>query len=106
MSDRNKVSDRNTIIRGYNQAGDDFLANDLREIFMLIETADDKALHNDMVRRIQKMIGDVGVNDLRTSVARMLLNRSGEFLLNLAKLIKNLSVRGIQNDEKNKKTNS
>ncbi len=85
------MNDRNAIIRGYNQAGDDFLANDLRKIFMLIETADDKALHNDMIRRIQKMIGDVGVNDLRTSVAKMLLNRSGEFLRNLAKLIKNLS---------------
>lgn len=92
------------IIHGYARAGDDFLAHKLRKVFTLLKTPEDMALHNDMIRDIQSMIGDVGANDLRRSTAGMLINRSENFLLRVANRIKNLSVRNMQNDQENQKS--
>ncbi len=89
------------IIQGYTQAGDDFLAHKLRKVFMLLTTPDEVAEHNDMIRDIQIMVGDIGVEDLRRGMAKTLINGSREFLRDVARHIKNLSLRNIEHGAKN-----
>ena len=84
-----------TIIKGYSQAGDEFLAEKLKKVFQVLNTPADVALHNDMVEDIQMMVADA--NSLRTNVARILVSKPKNFLLNVAELIRNLSLRNIEN---------
>jgi hypothetical protein len=80
------------IIRGYSQAGDEFLAEKLKKIFSELTTPEDVALHNDMLKDIQAMVGGDGA-ELRKAVARMLLTRPRKFLQNVANTILTLSLR-------------
>ena len=44
------------LYRGYNQAGEDFLAVKLAKLFTRIETDEDIALHNDMLTDVLEII--------------------------------------------------
>lgn len=70
------MNDGQITIRGYSQAGDDFLALKLRKIFMNLVTPEDVALHNDMLMDIQTMIGEGNADEFRKSVARTLTTMS------------------------------
>lgn len=89
------MNDNRAIIKGYSQAGDDFLAEKLKKVFMILRTPEDMALHNDMVRDIQLMVEDA--DSLRKSVARILIGNPRNFLSSVARLIRNLSLRNIEN---------
>jgi hypothetical protein len=83
------------IIKGYSQAGDDFLALKLKKVFAVLTTPEEVALHNDMVRDIQAMVVDY--DDFGKSVARIILSIPKNFLLRVANLIRTSSVRNIEN---------
>lgn len=90
-----------TIIRGYSQAGEEFLAGKLRKIFSELSTPEDVALHNDMLRDIQTVVGGDG-GDLRKAVARILIARPKNFLRSVARTIIELSLRNITHGKEEK----
>ena len=72
----------------------EFVAEKLKKVFQVLKTPADVALHNDMVEDIQMMVDP---NSLTTGVARILVSKPKNFLLSIAELIRNLSLRNLQN---------
>uniref|UniRef100_A0A6M3KLZ0 Uncharacterized protein n=1 Tax=viral metagenome TaxID=1070528 RepID=A0A6M3KLZ0_9ZZZZ len=90
------MRDKKILIQGYNRAGDDFLAEKLKKIFDILETQEKVVLHNDMVRDVMFMVGGDG-KDLRKGVARMLMTGTRNLFVEMAGLIRNLSLRNVEN---------
>ena len=73
-----------TLSACYAQAGNDFLAGDLECIFRVLESQEDIALHNHMVKKVVKMVGqDKEKANLfyRTLAHRLLRERAKQSLL-------------------------
>jgi hypothetical protein len=75
---------RDILIRGYSQAGNEFLADELGDVFKVIENDDDRAVHNRMIKRIAVMVG---------------LDKSMVFRMAVAETIIQMSVRNLNNGE-------
>ena len=82
------------IIRGWTSTTDEFMAYQLKKVFSVLNTPEDVALHNDMVEQIQTMIDDT--DGFLKAVARLIKKGPKDFLINLSKLIKNYSLKGIE----------
>jgi len=95
------------LIKGYSQAGEEFLAHQLwrKGIFKVLTTPEDVALHNEMVSEIQSMIGDGQSESLYKFTAKALIIRPKNFLYGIAMHIKNLSLRNSQNENEKKRRN-
>jgi len=90
---------KRVIIRGWHNSGEDFLAENLKKVFSILNSQGEVELHNDMVRNIQVMMGDDGSN-FRKGVAGILVKKPKNFLLSVANLILNLSLRSVNNVQK------
>jgi hypothetical protein len=75
---------RDILIRGYSQAGNEFLADELGDVFKVIDNDDDRAVHNRMIKRIATMVG---------------LDKSMAFRMAVAETIIQMSVRNLNNGE-------
>ena len=84
---------KKVIIRGWNDAGEIFLAEKLKKVFCLLDTPEDVALHNDMVEDVMIMVGDKP-NYFRRIVARIILSKPGDYLRRIAHFTLNLSKKG------------
>ena len=88
---------RDKLIKAYTQAGEEFVADRLKKVFCEIENQNDIALHNDMVREIQVMIGPPG--DFLRSVSRLLISRPKNFMLGVGSLVIVHSLRNYGNEK-------
>ena len=92
--------DKKVTARGW--CGDeDFLAEKLKKIFVIIETDDERSLHNDMVDDVMMMVGNaedpknraLRYNYFLKGVARIISNKPKDFLRRVARFITNVSRR-------------
>ena len=85
--------DKRILTRGWCDINEDFFAENLKKVFCIIETPEEIALHNDMVRQIQILVEPHPVNDFLKSVARRLKNRPKDYLRVMASLIKQFAMK-------------
>ena len=85
---------RKTLIRGWCDTSDEFLAENLKKIFSELTTPEDIALHNDMVRQIHDMVEVGTVEGFLIDVARYLKQRPKKYLRGIAGRIKQYSMKG------------
>ena len=90
------MTDRQTIIRGWNDAGDEFLALHLYKVFQKLGGADMKnkvALHDEMIRQIKFMISEEQRHDCIVSIARLILGGSIKSMKSLRKAVASLIIQ-------------
>ncbi|MDD5010497.1 MAG: hypothetical protein PHQ00_00065 [Phycisphaerae bacterium] len=83
------------LVRGYQCAGSDFLAYKLKRLFMIIETPEDIALHNDILGDVLVMIEPDPATFMK-AFADMLIERESipkGFLRKIADKILEISLK-------------
>ena len=86
--------DKRVLIRAWCDTDEEFLAENLKKIFCVLETQEEIALHNDMVRQVQDMVEPYPVRDFLKTIARYLKNRPRNYLRGMASIIKQFAMKG------------
>ena len=87
-------------LEAYQRAGDRFLAARLECVFKVLETPEDIALHNDMVREINALM----MHEKSTKqwfilrVAGVILTRSGDFYRMVASNLRLAAQKGVPSE--------
>ena len=90
------MTQKQTLMKGWHNGGDEFLAEQLRHIFCMLDTPRKVERHNFMMEQIQLMVpGDA--LDLRTGIAKLLLNRPRNALRAVSGFIRELLFRNLTN---------
>jgi len=86
--------DKRILISGWCDVDDEFLAENLKKVFSVLETQEQVALHNDMVRQIQDIVEPQYIRDFLKTVSRYLKNRPKDYLRGIASTIRQYAMKG------------
>ena len=98
---KNRLMAKRAWLEAYQRAGDKFLAGRLESVFKVLETPEDIALHNDMVREINMLLMHEKSSRqwFILRISGVLLHSTGDFYRKVAANLRLAAQKGVTPNE-------